>query len=278
MGNASLGDGDSSQSDSQANSPLQKWTVISSFPEMLNSFSQQGVFSQALKKGLLQMEVINPRDFTHDVHRKIDDRPFGGGDGMIMMAQPLDLALKSIPTHEQHVVYLSPQGSLFSDQKAQQLAGKKNVVLICGRYGGVDQRLLQKYVNEEISIGDYVLSGAEPAAMVVMDAVARFLPGVLGHPDSAFHDSITQGYLEAPNYTQPRDWDGQSVPIALLSGNHALIAKWRKYVGWWVTEKKRPDLFSKLTRTAEEVKEYHSFVQEHLQGKESQYLPDWKKP
>lgn len=224
-----------------------KFSVITVFPEMIENFFSQGVVGQSLNRNLLSLETINPRSFTNDVHHTIDDRPFGGGDGMIMMASPLEQALLSVKGPDKSsVIYLSPQGEAFNDMKARQLAKLKHVVLICGRYGGVDQRFINKYVDEEISIGDYVLSGGELAAAVVVDAVARMIPGVLGHGASAHEDSFAKNLLlEQPHFTRPRDWHDQIVPEILTSGNHKAIAEWKSKVSRLVTLAKRPDLFWK---------------------------------
>jgi tRNA (guanine37-N1)-methyltransferase len=221
-----------------------KFQVITLFPQLVEAIRLDGVIGQGLKLGLVELTTINPREFTEDIHRTVDDRPFGGGDGMLMMAEPLALALESIGLEGRgHVVYLSPKGKVLTDQKVQELAGLERITLICGRYGGVDQRFIGQYVDEEISIGDYVLSGGELAASVLIDAVSRFVPGVLGHADSVHQDSHTMGGLEAPTYTRPRVWRGQEVPEVLLSGNHEKIEEWRLFVGGLLTFALRPELF-----------------------------------
>ena len=232
-----------------------KFSVITLFPEMIQSFCQHGVLSQALDKKILTVDSINPRSFTADTHRTVDDRPFGGGDGMIMLAEPLEKALQSLGAknllqnskgEEPHVIYLSPQGSTLNHQKILKLSHKKEIILICGRYGGIDQRLLKAFAHEEISVGDYVLSGGELAAGILIDAVSRWLPGVLGHGDSAKQDSFASNLLEHPNFTRPREYLNQKAPEVLLSGNHKLIEEWKKYVSWLTTLKKRPDLLLTL--------------------------------
>lgn len=219
-----------------------RFQVVTLFPQLVEGLRQDGVIGQALKSGLIDLQTINPREFTTDVHRSVDDRPFGGGDGMLMLAEPLALALESLPDRG-HVVYLSPKGARLTDQKVQALAKETHLTLICGRYGGVDQRFLHQFVDEEISIGDYVLSGGELAACVLVDAVSRFVPGVLGHADSAHQDSHSMGGLEAPAYTRPRVWREQEVPEILLSGNHEKIDEWKLFVGGLLTFVLRPDLF-----------------------------------
>ncbi|MBX2986556.1 MAG: tRNA (guanosine(37)-N1)-methyltransferase TrmD [Bdellovibrionaceae bacterium] len=224
-----------------------KFHVLTLFPEMLKSALSAGLVGQGLKKNLLQVETHQPREAAEDAHRSVDDRPFGGGDGMIMMADVLARVLEGIraqgPTR---VIYLSPQGPRLDDRKVRELATLPSLTLVCGRYGGIDQRALNQLIDEELSIGDYVLSGGEPAALVVIDSVARMLPGVLGHEESAHRDSFAQGLLEHPNFTRPRQWRGQSVPEALLSGHHGRIQEWKLRLSQLVTLKKRPELLAGL--------------------------------
>lgn len=217
--------------------------VITLFPEMIEGAVSHGVLSQAIKGDLLKVVAHTPREFAEDRHRTVDDRPFGGGDGMIMLAETLEKTLAKVKHKNSKVVYLSPQGIVLSAEKARSLAKEEHIVFICGRYGGIDQRIINQYVDEELSIGDYVLSGGELAALVAIDALARFIPGVLGHSESAEQDSFSEGLLEHPNFTRPRDYLGQQVPEILLSGNHQAIATWKKKVSALVTLQKRPDLF-----------------------------------
>jgi tRNA (guanine37-N1)-methyltransferase len=238
-----------------------KFSVITLFPEMIQSLFQQGILSSAIDKKIIDIVCINPREETTDVHRTIDDRPFGGGDGMILMAEPLKALLTKVKTSDSWTVYMSPQGTPLDNKKAQELAKKKDLILVCGRYGGIDQRIINQFVDEEISIGDYVLSGGELAAAVVIDAVSRQIPGVLGHHESANFDSFSEklsGLLEAPAFTRPRQLGEVSVPEVLLSGNHKKIEEWKKQVSRLVTLKKRPDLL-KLSDT--ETKEMKAFWQ-----------------
>lgn len=217
--------------------------VITLFPEMIHAAMNAGVFSQAQKKDLLTLTTINPRDFTSDVHRTVDDRPFGGGDGMIMMAEPLEKSIAEAKAlRASKVVYLSPQGKPLTHEKSQELSKENGLILVCGRYGGIDQRAIQSAIDEEISIGDYVISGGELAACVLMDAVSRFIPKVLGHHESADKDSFAAGVLEQPNFTRPREYRGIAVPEILLSGDHARIQEWKELVSILVTLAKRPDL------------------------------------
>lgn len=221
-----------------------KVDVVTLFPEMIENAVSHGVLGQALKGNLLTVQAHTPRLHASDKHRTVDDRPFGGGDGMIMLPDTLEKTLLSLKHNTSKVVYLSPQGSTLTDQKARALANSEHLILICGRYGGIDQRIINSMVDEEISIGDYVLSGGELGALVIVDAVARFIPGVLGHQDSANKDSFSEGLLEEPHFTRPRNYLNQEVPEVLLSGNHKLIAEWKKKVAALVTLKKRPDLFT----------------------------------
>lgn len=253
--------------------------VITLFPEMIESAVQHGVLGQALKGDLLSVRAHTPREFASDKHRTVDDRPFGGGDGMIMLPETLEKTLQKVKHKNSRVIYLSPQGDVLTDQKARQLASEDHLVLICGRYGGIDQRIINHYVDEELSIGDYVLSGGELGALVVIDALSRFIPGVLGHADSADKDSFSEGLLEHPNFTRPRQYLDEDVPEVLLSGNHKLIADWKQKVSALVTLKKRPDLFQeylevqrekyralKKKKTAEPLKELLKFWQQLTPG------------
>lgn len=253
--------------------------VITLFPEMIESAVHHGVLGQALKSDLLSVKAHTPREFASDRHRTVDDRPFGGGDGMIMLPETLEKNLQKLKHKNSRVIYLSPQGDVLTDRKARQLASEEHLVLICGRYGGIDQRIINHYVDEELSIGDYVLSGGELGALVVIDALSRFIPGVLGHVDSADKDSFSEGLLEHPNFTRPRQYLGEDVPEVLLSGNHKLIADWKEKVSALVTLKKRPDLFQeylevqrekyralKKKKTAEPLKELLKFWQQLTPG------------
>ncbi len=222
--------------------------ILTLFPQMIEEAVQHGLLGQALKKNLLALSTRNPRDFTRDRHRSVDDRPFGGGDGMVMLPEVLEQTLQAVLRPESHVVYLSPQGETLTSQKARTLGFQTHLVLICGRYGGIDQRIINHYVNEEISIGDYVLSGGEIAALVVTEAISRFIPGVLGHEESSEKDSFTEGLLEQPQFTRPREFKGETAPDVLLSGNHALIAQWKKMLSLLVTRAKRPDLFKRYIK------------------------------
>lgn len=218
--------------------------VVTLFPEMIENAVSHGVLGQALKGNLLTVKAHTPRAQASDKHRTVDDRPFGGGDGMIMLPETLEKTLLSLKHNTSKVIYLSPQGDTLTDNKARTLANEKHLIFICGRYGGIDQRVINSMVDEELSIGDYVLSGGELGALVAIDVLARFIPGVLGHQESANKDSFAEGLLEEPHFTRPRQYLGQDVPKVLLSGNHKLIGEWKKKVAALVTLKKRPDLFT----------------------------------
>ncbi|MFC3093294.1 tRNA (guanosine(37)-N1)-methyltransferase TrmD [Alteromonas sediminis] len=235
----------------------QKWFgIVSLFPDMFTPFIEQGVFGRAVKKGLIETALFNPRDYTHDKHRTVDDRPYGGGPGMLMMVQPLDDALtaaKKAGGENTQVVYLSPQGRRLDYNGATELARHNKIVFLCGRYEGIDERIIDKHVDQQWSIGDYVLSGGELPAMVTMDAIARLVPGVLGHDQSATQDSFTDGLLDCPHYTRPENWEGQSVPSVLLSGDHEKIRQWRLQQSLKQTLLRRPEMFNDLALTEEQA-------------------------
>ena len=221
------------------------FNVITIFPEMITASLQEGLVGQAFAKGKAQLEVVSPRDFTEDQHRTVDDRPFGGGDGMVFLAEPLSRALESLGERRGKVVLLSPQGEMWSDAWAREWAeDPEPVTLICGRYGGVDQRFIERHVDEQVSIGDYILSGGELGALVVMDSVVRLLPQVLGNADSPHQESFVDGLLECPLYSRPREYAGLPVPEVLLSGHHSRIEEFREDVAWVQTWFKRPDLMA----------------------------------
>lgn len=225
-----------------------KFTVISAFPQMIEQTLQWGVVGRALEKNIFSCETINPRDFTADVHKTIDDRPFGGGDGMVMLYEPLAKAMGSrADLKNSYKIYLSPAGKKMDEEMVCQLAQKPHVTLLCGRYGGVDQRVLNEYNFENVSVGDYVVSGGELPALTLMDAVVRKLPGVLGNQSSAQEDSFAKGaFFEAPLYTRPSENSAGKVPGVLLSGDHKKIEEFRKFVGQGLTLQARPETRSLL--------------------------------
>ncbi|HSS66002.1 MAG TPA: tRNA (guanosine(37)-N1)-methyltransferase TrmD [Gammaproteobacteria bacterium] len=219
--------------------------VISLFPQMFEALRAGGVTARALDSRVLTLEVWNPRDFTADRHRTVDDRPYGGGPGMVMLVEPLKRAIESARAAlgaDAHRVLLSPQGRRMNQGDVAALAERKRLVLVCGRYEGVDERLVESVIDEELSLGDFVLSGGEIAAMAVIDAVARLLPGVLGHEDSAREDSFADGLLDCPHYSRPESVDGRRVPQVLLSGDHAAIRRWRLKQALGRTYSRRPEL------------------------------------
>lgn len=238
--------------------------IVSLFPDMLEAVTRFGVTGRAVKSGLIQVESWNPRDFTHDKHRTVDDRPFGGGPGMLMKVQPLQDAIaaaKAAAPSPAKVIYLSPQGRKFDQQGAVELTTQESLIFVCGRYEGVDERLIEAEVDEEWSLGDFVLSGGELPAMVMVDAVARLVPGVLGDQASAEEDSFSEGLLDCPHYTRPEVLDGVGVPPVLMSGNHEQIRKWRLKQQLGRTYERRPDLLEQIDLNSEQqtlLKEYIS--------------------
>ena len=239
--------------------------VVTLFPEMFAALTEYGVTGRAVKRGQLSVEFSNPREHAHDRHRTVDDRPFGGGPGMLMKVEPLLEAIEAIrqkAPSPPRVIYLSPQGQPLTQQRAQELAEMDSLVLLCGRYEGIDERIIEMCVDEEISIGDYVLSGGELGAMVVLDAVTRLIPGVLGHADSAVEDSFTEGWLDCPHYTRPEEFEERRVPEVLLSGNHELIRRWRLKQSLGRTWHRRPALLKDLTLSKEQQQLLAEFIRE----------------
>lgn len=238
------------------------YQIITIFPELFGDFFRYGVIGQAAEKAFFDWSFINPRQFTTDVHKSVDDRPFGGGDGMVMMAEPLAAAIDAAKakTARAPVVYLSAQGEPFTARLAREFAAGGDFIFLCGRYGGVDQRLLSAKVDREISVGDFVVSGGEVPLMAVLDATVRHLPGVLGHKDSATNDSFEGGVLEAPLYTRPRELWGETVPEILLGGDHKKIARWRELMGLAVTRAKRPELLVGRTIPARDLAELEALL------------------
>ncbi len=220
-----------------------KIDVVTLFPEMFSGPMGTSIVGLARSGGRLELGFVNPRDFAHDPHRRVDDRPFGGGAGMIMMAPPIYDAVKSVARRGSHVVFLSPQGRRYDAAAASRLSKKRHVVLVCGHYEGIDERLAGLF-DEEISIGDYVLTGGEIPAMVVIDSVTRLIPGVLKKAGATEEESFSRGALDYPQYTRPRVWKRKKVPPVLLSGDHKKISEWRRNAALKATKVKRPDLLS----------------------------------
>ena len=226
-----------------------KIALITLFPEMFEALTDYGISGRAVNQGLLELSSFNPRDYTDDPHSVVDDRPYGGGPGMVMMVEPLRKAISAARDWiqgEPLVVYLSPQGKVLQQTAVNQFATHQSLILIAGRYEGIDERLIELEVDQEWSIGDYVLSGGELPAMVFMDALIRQLPGALGHKDSASQDSFAEGILDCPHYTRPDKYEGLDVPEVLLSGNHEKIRQWRLKQSLLRTKQRRPDLLDRL--------------------------------
>ena len=237
-----------------------KVAVLTLFPEMFAGLCDYGISGRALERGLLEIKLINPRDFARDRHQTVDDRPYGGGPGMVMLAETLSLALESalqwlaVEREQIRVVYLSPQGRQLSTSVVAEIGNRDKLVLICGRYEGIDERFISSFVDEEISIGDYVLSGGELPAMVLLDAMIRRLPGALGDENSAEEDSFEAGLLDCPHYTRPEVWRDREVPAVLLSGDHAVIRRWRLKQSLGRTWQRRPELLAELDLAPEQKK------------------------
>jgi len=232
-----------------------RFDIITIFPEIFRSVFSAGVLKKALDKGLIEVKVHNLRDFSRDKHRQVDDRPFGGGQGMVLKPEPIFTAVERIRNNEKSPVFLlSPQGKKFDFNIAQQWAGYSQVIIICGRYEGVDERVNQYLATDEISIGDYVLTGGEAAAVVIIDAVARFIPGVVGKMESVRKDSFLAGLLDYPQYTRPRNFKGEKVPDVLFSGDHKKIAYWRRKKSLEKTWLLRPEVLKKAKLSPEDKK------------------------
>lgn len=238
--------------------------VVTLFPELFEIVTRYGVTGKAAQRGVVELGLWNPRDYTSDRHRTVDDRPYGGGPGMVMMVRPLRDAIHAARTAAPHskVICLSPQGRRLDQRAVAELATRPGMILVAGRYEGIDQRLIDTEIDEEWSIGDYVLSGGELAAMVVIDAVTRLLPGVLGHEQSAEQDSFTAGWLDHPHYTRPEEMDGMRVPEVLLGGDHAAIARWRLKQALGRTWLKRPDLLERLSLSPQQQALMDEFIRE----------------
>jgi len=242
-----------------------KFDILTLFPSMFSSPLGESILGRAVEKGLIQIQTINIRDFTLDKHQVVDDAPYGGGQGMVMKVEPIARAIESVKSQNRSAwtIYLTPQGKPFHQDLARRLSTQSHLILLCGRYEGVDERARELFIDEEISIGDYVLTGGELAAMVLVDAVSRFIPGVLGSDRSAEEDSFFNSLLEYPQYTRPVDFRGSRVPEVLLSGNHSAISLWRRREAIRRTSLRRPDLLAEANLTEEEK----GFLEEVLKGK-----------
>ena len=238
--------------------------VVSLFPEMFAAVTAYGITGRAVTRGILEVKIFNPRDYTHDVHHTVDDRPYGGGPGMVMLYEPVVAALRQARQHlpGARVINLTPQGRTLAQEDIRNLSVRECLILLAGRYEGIDERVIMTEVDEEYSIGDYVLSGGELPAMVIIDAVSRNLPGVLGHDDSAAQDSFFNGLLDAPHFTRPEEVGGIKVPEVLLSGDHAKIRRWRLKQALGRTWLRRPDLLNRLQVDAEQRSLLDEFIRE----------------
>jgi len=242
--------------------PVIRFDVVTLFPEMFAAVTHSGISGRALEAGLWAIGLWNPRDFTTDNYRTVDDRPYGGGPGMLMLAEPLEKALDAAQAGGGKVIYLSPQGRKLDHEKVMELAGRTAVTLLCGRYEGIDERLIERRVDEELSIGDYVLSGGELAAMTVIDAVVRQIPGALGDGQSAAEESFVDGLLDCPQYTRPETYLGAKVPEVLLSGHHENIRRWRLKQALGRTWLRRPELLAARKLSTDEGKLLEEFQRE----------------
>lgn len=219
-----------------------KFDVVSLFPELIDIYTKNGIIGRAVENSLFEVEAVNLRDYSEDKHKKVDDYPYGGGPGMLLKPEPMFKLLDAIKKHNSYIIYLSPKGSLFNQNKAKELSQKEHLILIAGHYEGIDQRIIDKYVDEEISVGDFVLTSGELPALTIVDAVGRLLPGVLGSDESAIEESHSNGLLEYPQYTRPESYQGMDVPEILLSGHHKNIEEWRLFKAIEITLKRRPEL------------------------------------
>jgi tRNA (guanine37-N1)-methyltransferase len=243
-----------------------KFDILTLFPNMFSSPLRESILGKAIEKGLIEIRTINIRDFTSDKHQVVDDTPYGGGQGMVMKVEPIARAIESVKAQNPSAwtVYLTPQGKPLHQDLARRLSTQPHLILLCGRYEGVDERVRESFVDEEISIGDYVLTGGELAAMVVIDAVSRFIPGVLGSDRSAEEDSFYNSLLEYPQYTRPPNFRGVCVPEVLLSGNHSAISVWRRKEALRRTSLRRPDLLAKAELTEEDKKLLEEILKENF--------------
>jgi tRNA (guanine37-N1)-methyltransferase len=233
-----------------------RFDILTLFPNMFSSPLQESILGKAIERGLIQIQTVNIRDFALDKHKVVDDTPYGGGQGMVMKVEPIARAIESVKSQNPsaRTIYLSPQGKPFDQDSARKLSSQPHLVLLCGRYEGVDERVKDLFIDEEISIGDYVLTGGELAAMILIDAVSRLIPGVLGSDRSAEEDSFFNSLLEYPQYTRPFNFRGSNIPEVLLSGNHSAISLWRRKEALRRTSSRRPDLLTKANLSEEDKK------------------------
>jgi tRNA (guanine37-N1)-methyltransferase len=250
--------------------------IVTLFPEMFAAVTEHGISARAVRSGLMNLELFNPRDYTTDKHRTVDDKPFGGGPGMLMKTEPLMASIaaarqavrqKQTIGEKARVIYLSPQGQTLKQGSIIDLAKRESMVLLCGRYQGIDNRVLENEIDEEWSLGDFVISGGELAAMTLIDAMTRFQPGALGDEGSVLEDSFSNGLLHSPEYTRPQSIDGSDVPKVLLSGDHEAIRKWRLKQSLGVTWLKRPDLLQVMSLESEQEELLEQFKQDYVHDK-----------
>lgn len=236
-----------------------RFHILTLFPEMVEQGLNTSIIGRAIEKGLLSIEAVNIRDYTADKHKKVDDYPYGGGAGMVMQAQPIYdayLAIVEKIGYRPRCIYLTPQGSLFQQETAKEMAKEEDLILLCGHYEGIDERVLEEIVTDYMSIGDYVLTGGELPAMVMVDAISRMVPGVLKNQESGETESLEGNLLEYPQYSRPEVWNGKQVPPILLSGNHQKVDEWRREQSILRTRERRPDLFEKAELTEKERQKF----------------------
>jgi tRNA (guanine37-N1)-methyltransferase len=256
---------------------VKRFDVVTIFPEMFDAVADHGITRRALDEKRFELKAWDPRDFTQDNYRRVDDRPYGGGPGMVMLPGPLEACIEAALSRQRqagvtrpHVVLMSPQGERLGEELVKELASKEGLVVIAGRYEGVDERLVERVVDREVSIGDYVTSGGELPAMVMIDCIVRRLPGSLNDAESASQDSFSAGLLDWPHYTRPEEWKGSKVPDVLLSGNHAAIARWRRMQALGRTWRRRPDLLDEKALSKEDRQLLEEFRREEQQAAQQQ--------
>jgi len=236
-----------------------KFDIITLFPELIEVYAKNGIIGKAIDNNFFQLNYVNLRDFSEDKHKKVDDYPYGGGPGMLLRPEPMFKALDAIKKNNSYIIYLSPKGNLFTQRKAKELSSKEHIILIAGHYEGIDQRIIDRYVDEEISMGDYVLTSGELPVLLVVDAVCRLLPGVLGSDESVIDESHSNNLLEYPQYTRPEIYMDMNVPEILLSGHHKKIEEWRHYKSIEITLERRPDMI----KDKETIKEFNKLEKKY---------------
>ena len=241
-----------------------RFDVITLFPELIKNSFEHGITGKALSSKKILLDTVNPRDFSEDVNNKVDDRPYGGGPGMVMQAEPMIAAIRKAKKQSKnpHTIFMSPQGKIFNQNKAEQFSNMEHLVIVCGRYEGIDQRIIESEVDEECSVGGYILSGGELPSLIVMDSVSRIIEGVLGDPDSARKDTFSNGLLKHPQYTRPDSGAYGDVPKILLSGDHELIRKWQLKQSLLKTRQNRPDLLENRVLNEEELQLLEEIIRE----------------